>query len=181
MGPILRWRGGDTVHIAVRKTASNGDTLHPIWHGIILAGETWMVVPGLKASMASALMAMYEYKFKVNQNGKPTGNHKAILGSKEQARRIRCAGSIDAKEPRAFSYDRDYVRVAEPTDGLKNPNAGKKKKTGQAPKKQSATNKPALKRTVGDFIDALSEDGVVAAVAVARCGPRMKMSPDGLA
>ena len=49
---------------------------------------------------------MYEYKFKVNQNG--TYWYHSHSGLQEQAG-VYGALVIDAKEPEPFSYDRDYV------------------------------------------------------------------------
>ncbi|MEH6502188.1 MAG: multicopper oxidase domain-containing protein, partial [Pseudoalteromonas distincta] len=64
-GPILRWREGDTVTLRVRNRLKEDTSIH--WHGIILPANM-DGVPGLSFH-GIAPDGMYEYKFKVNQNG----------------------------------------------------------------------------------------------------------------
>lgn len=81
---------------------------------------------------------------------------------------------IDAKEPEPFSYDRDYVvLLSDWTD--ENPTRVLAKL-----KKQSDYYNQH-KRTVGDFIDDVSEMGWSAAVADRKMWAEMKMSPTDLA
>lgn len=56
--------------------------------------------------MARVPDGMYEYKFKVNQNGNPYWYH-SHWGCR--SRSAYGALVIDAKEPEPFSDDRDYV------------------------------------------------------------------------
>ncbi|WP_425088532.1 copper resistance system multicopper oxidase [Stutzerimonas stutzeri] len=91
-----------------------------------------------------------------------------------QDRYGRLGDGIDAKEPEPFSYDRDYVvLLSDWTD--ENPTRVLAKL-----KKQSDYYNQH-KRTVGDFIDDVSEMGWSAAVADRKMWAEMKMSPTDLA
>ena len=166
-GPILRWREGDTVTLRVRNRLKEDTSIH--WHGIILPANM-NGVPGLSFH-GIAPDGMYEYKFKVNQNG--TYWYHSHSGLQEQVG-VYGALVIDAKEPEPFSYDRDYVvLLSDWTD--ENPTRVLAKL-----KKQSDYYNQH-KRTVGDFIDDVSEMGWSAAVADRKMWAEMKMSPTDLA
>jgi len=166
-GPILRWREGDTVTLRVRNRLKEDTSIH--WHGIILPANM-DGVPGLSFH-GIAPDGMYEYKFKVNQNG--TYWYHSHSGLQEQLG-VYGALVIDAKEPEPFSYDRDYVvLLSDWTD--ENPTRVLAKL-----KKQSDYYNQH-KRTVGDFIDDVSEMGWSAAVADRKMWAEMKMSPTDLA
>ena len=166
-GPILRWREGDTVTLRVRNRLKEDTSIH--WHGIILPANM-DGVPGLSFH-GIAPDGMYEYKFKVNQNG--TYWYHSHSGLQEQVG-VYGALVIDAKEPEPFSYDRDYVvLLSDWTD--ENPTRVLAKL-----KKQSDYYNQH-KRTVGDFIDDVSEMGWSAAVADRKMWAEMKMSPTDLA
>jgi CopA family copper-resistance protein len=166
-GPILRWREGDTVTLRVRNRLKEDTSIH--WHGIILPANM-DGVPGLSFH-GIAPDGMYEYKFKVNQNG--TYWYHSHSGLQEQVG-VYGALVIDAKEPEPFSYDRDYVvLLSDWTD--ENPTRVLAKL-----KKQSDYYNQH-KRTVGDFIDDVSEMGFSAAVADRKMWAEMKMSPTDLA
>jgi CopA family copper-resistance protein len=166
-GPILRWREGDTVTLRVRNRLKEDTSIH--WHGIILPANM-DGVPGLSFH-GIAPDGMYEYKFKVNQNG--TYWYHSHSGLQEQVGVYGALG-IDAKEPEPFSYDRDYVvLLSDWTD--ENPTRVLAKL-----KKQSDYYNQH-KRTVGDFIDDVSEMGWSAAVADRKMWAEMKMSPTDLA
>lgn len=166
-GPILRWREGDTVTLRVRNRLKEDTSIH--WHGIILPANM-DGVPGLSFH-GIAPDGMYEYKFKVNQNG--TYWYHSHSGLQEQLG-VYGALVIDAKEPEPFSYDRDYVvLLSDWTD--ENPTRVLAKL-----KKQSDYYN-YHKRTVGDFINDVSEMGWSAAVADRKMWAEMKMSPTDLA
>ena len=166
-GPILRWREGDTVTLRVRNRLKEDTSIH--WHGIILPANM-DGVPGLSFH-GIAPDGMYEYKFKVNQNG--TYWYHSHSGLQEQLG-VYGALVIDAKEPEPFSYDRDYVvLLSDWTD--ENPTRVLAKL-----KKQSDYYNQH-KRTVGDFINDVSEMGWSAAVADRKMWAEMKMSPTDLA
>ncbi len=166
-GPILRWREGDTVTLRVRNRLKEDTSIH--WHGIILPANM-DGVPGLSFH-GIAPDGMYEYKFKVNQNG--TYWYHSHSGLQEQVG-VYGALVIDAKEPEPFSYDRDYVvLLSDWTD--ENP------ARVLAKLKKQSDYYNYHKRTVGDFINDVSEMGWSAAVADRKMWAEMKMSPTDLA
>ncbi len=101
-GPTLRWREGDNVTLRVRNRLAEDTSIH--WHGIILPANM-DGVPGLSFE-GIAPGGLYEYRFKVRQNG--TYWYHSHSGLQEQAG-VYGALVIDAREPEPFSYDRDYV------------------------------------------------------------------------
>jgi len=166
-GPILRWREGETVTLRVRNRLKEDTSIH--WHGIILPANM-DGVPGLSFH-GIAPDGMYEYKFKVNQNG--TYWYHSHSGLQEQLG-VYGALVIDAKEPEPFSYDRDYVvLLSDWTD--ENP------ARVLAKLKKQSDYYNYHKRTVGDFINDVSEMGWSAAVADRKMWAKMKMTPTDLA
>ncbi|WP_271197954.1 copper resistance system multicopper oxidase [Pseudomonas turukhanskensis] len=166
-GPILRWREGDTVTLRVKNRLTEDTSTH--WHGIILPANM-DGVPGLSFH-GIAPDGMYEYKFKVNQNG--TYWYHSHSGLQEQIG-VYGALVIDAKEPEPFSYDRDYVvMLTDWTDEDPTRLLAKLKKQSDYYNQH--------KRTVGDFINDVSEQGWSAAVADRKMWAEMKMSPTDLA
>lgn len=166
-GPILRWREGETVTLRVRNRLKEDTSIH--WHGIILPANM-DGVPGLSFH-GIAPDGMYEYKFKVNQNG--TYWYHSHSGLQEQVG-VYGALVIDAKESEPFTYDRDYVvLLSDWTD--ENP----ARVLAKLKKQSDYYNQH--KRTVGDFIDDVSEMGWSAAVADRKMWAQMKMSPTDLA
>ncbi|QQE86639.1 copper resistance system multicopper oxidase [Pseudomonas putida] len=166
-GPILRWREGDTVTLRVRNRLKQDTSIH--WHGIILPANM-DGVPGLSFH-GIAPDGMYEYRFKVHQNG--TYWYHSHSGLQEQVG-VYGALVIDAKDPEPFTYDRDYVvMLSDWTDA--NPAQVLSKL-----KKQSDYYN-FHKRTVGDFVDDVSEKGWSGAVADRKMWAEMKMSPTDLA
>ncbi|WP_323113743.1 copper resistance system multicopper oxidase [Pseudomonas guariconensis] len=166
-GPTLRWREGDTVTLRVRNRLKQDTSIH--WHGIILPANM-DGVPGLSFH-GIAPDGMYEYRFKVQQNG--TYWYHSHSGLQEQIG-VYGALVIDAKEPEPFTYDRDYVVMLsdwtdeEPAQVL------------STLKKQSGYYN-FHKRTVGDFVDDVSEMGWSATMADRTMWAEMKMSPTDLA
>ncbi|WP_406820768.1 copper resistance system multicopper oxidase [Pseudomonas sp. KnCO4] len=166
-GPILRWREGDTVTLRVRNRLQQDTSIH--WHGIILPANM-DGVPGLSFH-GIAPDGMYEYRFKVQQNG--TYWYHSHSGFQEQVG-VYGALVIDAKEPEPFSYDRDYVVML--SDWTDEDPARVLSKL----KKQSDYYN-YHKRTVGDFVNDVSEMGWAAALADRKMWAEMKMSPTDLA
>ncbi len=166
-GPILRWREGDTVTLRVRNRLQQDTSIH--WHGIILPANM-DGVPGLSFH-GIAPDGMYEYRFKVQQNG--TYWYHSHSGFQEQVG-VYGALVIDAKEPEPFSYDRDYVVML--SDWTDEDPARVLSKL----KKQSDYYN-YHKRTVGDFVNDVSEMGWSAALADRKMWAEMKMSPTDLA
>ena len=166
-GPILRWREGDTVTLRVKNRLKEDTSIH--WHGIILPANM-DGVPGLSFH-GIAPDGMYEYRFKVRQNG--TYWYHSHSGLQEQAG-VYGPIVIDAKVPEPFQYDRDYVvMLSDWTD--------EDPARVMAKLKKQSDYYNFHKRTVGDFIDDVSEQGWAAAVADRKMWAEMKMSPTDLA
>lgn len=166
-GPTLRWREGDNVTLRVRNRLAEDTSIH--WHGIILPANM-DGVPGLSFE-GIAPGGLYEYRFKVRQNG--TYWYHSHSGLQEQAG-VYGALVIDAREPEPFSYDRDYVVL------LSDWSDEKLQRILAKLKKQSDYYN-FHKRTVGDFIDDVSADGWAATLADRKMWAEMKMSPTDLA
>ena len=166
-GPLLRWREGETVTLRVKNRLDQDTSIH--WHGILLPANM-DGVPGLSFH-GIAPDGMYEYRFKVRQNG--TYWYHSHSGLQEQAG-VYGPIVIDSKEPEPFQYDRDYVVML--TDW-----------TDEDPGRVMAKLKKQSdyynhhKRTVGDFIDDVSEKGWAATVADRKMWAEMKMNPTDLA
>tara|TARA_B100001059_G_C17826227_1_gene581548 strand:+ start:12 stop:1778 length:1767 start_codon:yes stop_codon:yes gene_type:complete len=166
-GPILRWREGDTVTLRVRNRLKEDTSIH--WHGIILPANM-DGVPGLSFA-GIAPDGIYEYTFKLNQNG--TYWYHSHSGLQEQ---VGVYGPliIDAIEPEPFAYDRDYVvMLSDWTDEDPDRVLSKLKKQSDYYNYH--------KRTVGDFVDDVGEKGLSATLADRKMWAEMKMSPTDLA
>ncbi|EKI2990926.1 copper resistance system multicopper oxidase [Pseudomonas aeruginosa] len=166
-GPTLRWREGDNVTLRVRNRLAEDTSIH--WHGIILPANM-DGVPGLSFE-GIAPGGLYEYRFKVRQNG--TYWYHSHSGLQEQAG-VYGALVIDAREPEPFSYDRDYVVL------LSDWSDEEPQRILAKLKKQSDYYN-FHKRTVGDFIDDVSANGWAATLADRKMWAEMKMSPTDLA
>lgn len=166
-GPILRWREGDTVTLRVKNRLQEDTSIH--WHGIILPANM-DGVPGLSFH-GIAPDGMYEYRFTLNQNG--TYWYHSHSGLQEQLG-VYGAIIIDAKQPEPFQYDREHVLML--TDW-----------TDEQPARVLAKLKKQSdyynfhQRTVGDFINAVSDKGWNATVADRVMWAEMNMSPTDLA
>jgi CopA family copper-resistance protein len=165
-GPILRWREGDTVTLRVRNRLKQDTSIH--WHGIILPANM-DGVPGLSFH-GIAPDGMYEYKFKVHQNG--TYWYHSHSGLQEQVG-VYGALVIDAKEPEPFTYDRDYVVML--SDWTDEDPAG----AVQAQEAVGLLQLPQAHRW--RLRRRRSEMGWSAAVADRKMWAEMKMSPTDLA
>ena len=165
-GPLLRWREGETVTLRVKNRLDQDTSIH--WHGIILPANM-DGVPGLSFH-GIAPDGMYEYKFKVHQNG--TYWYHSHSGFQEQ---VGVYGPIviDSKEPEPFQYNRDYVvMLSDWTDEDPGRVLAKLKKQSDYYNHH--------KRTVGDFIDDVSQKGWSATVANRKMWAEMKMNPTDL-
>ncbi|MFB8830484.1 copper resistance system multicopper oxidase [Azotobacter sp. CWF10] len=166
-GPTLRWREGDTVTLRVRNRLDEDTSIH--WHGILLPANM-DGVPGLSFD-GIAPGGLYEYRFKVRQNG--TYWYHSHSGFQEQTG-VYGALIIDPREPEPFQYERDYVvMLSDWTD--ENPARVLKKL-----KKQSDYYN-FNKRTLGDLIKDVGEYGWAATVAERRAWAAMNMTPTDLA
>ncbi|WP_312800403.1 copper resistance system multicopper oxidase [Pseudomonas sp.] len=166
-GPLLRWREGDTVTLRVRNRLKDTTSIH--WHGIILPANM-DGVPGLSFHGIEP-DGMYVYRFKVKQNG--TYWYHSHSGFQEQSG-VYGPLVIDAKDPEPFTYDRDYVVML--TDWTDEDPVRLMKKL-----KKQADYYNFNKRTVGDFINDVSEKGWSATMADRKMWAEMKMNPTDLA
>lgn len=166
-GPLLRWREGDTVTLRVRNKLNTDTSIH--WHGILLPANM-DGVPGLSFQGIEP-GGLYVYQFKVRQHG--TYWYHSHSGFQEQSG-VYGPLVIDAKEPEPFQYDRDYVVML--SDWSDEDAVGLMKTL----KKQSGYYN-YHKRTVGDFIHDVSENGWGATVADRTMWAEMKMNPTDLA
>jgi CopA family copper-resistance protein len=166
-GPLLRWREGDTVTLRVRNRLKDSTSIH--WHGILLPANM-DGVPGLSFHGIEP-GGVYVYQFKVRQHG--TYWYHSHSGLQEQAG-VYGPLVIDAREPEPFQYDRDYVVML--SDWTDEDPASLMKTL----KKQSDYYNDH-KRTVGDFIDDVSDKGWGATVADRTMWAEMKMNPTDIA
>ncbi|MBV4475256.1 copper resistance system multicopper oxidase [Pseudomonas botevensis] len=166
-GPLLRWREGDTVTLRVRNRLKDSTSIH--WHGILLPANM-DGVPGLSFHGIEP-GGVYVYQFKVRQNG--TYWYHSHSGLQEQAG-VYGPLVIDAKEPEPFQYDRDYVVML--SDWTDEDPASLMKTL-----KQQSDYYNFHKRTVGDFIHDVSENGWGATVADRRMWAQMNMNPTDIA
>ncbi|MFJ4605447.1 copper resistance system multicopper oxidase [Pseudomonas atacamensis] len=166
-GPLLRWREGDTVTLRVRNRLTADTSIH--WHGILLPANM-DGVPGLSFHGIEP-GGVYVYQFKVRQHG--TYWYHSHSGLQEQAG-VYGPLVIEAKEPEPFQYDRDYVVMLSDW-------------TDEDPARLMKTLKKQSdyynfhKRTVGDFINDVSEKGWGATVADRTMWAQMNMNPTDIA
>lgn len=166
-GPLLRWREGDTVTLRVRNRLREDTSIH--WHGILLPANM-DGVPGFSFA-GIAPDGLYEYKFKVRQSG--TYWYHSHSGFQEQ---LGVYGPlvIDPREPEPFHYERDYVvMLSDWTDESPARVLAKLKK--------QADYYNQHRRTVGDFITDVAEQGWRDTLSERWAWARMNMSPTDLA
>ncbi|MGK9047088.1 copper resistance system multicopper oxidase [Stutzerimonas chloritidismutans] len=166
-GPLLRWREGDTVTLRVRNRLPHDTSIH--WHGILLPANM-DGVPGFSFA-GIAPDGMYEYRFKVVQSG--TYWYHSHSGFQEQLG-VYGALIIDPKEPEPFSYDRDYVVfLSDWTD------ESPARVLAKLKKRSDYYNQG--RRTLGDFIDDVADNGWSDTVSERWAWAKMNMSPTDLA
>jgi CopA family copper-resistance protein len=170
--PILRWREGTTVNLRVRNALPTGSihghqtSIH--WHGILLPANM-DGVPGISFD-GIARGETYHYRFEINQGG--TYWYHSHSAFQEQAG-LYGALVIDPIEPEPFAYDRDYVVLLtdwtdlNPTDLF-------------ARLKKMSDHDNYSKRTVGDFLRDVGEDGLQDTVRNRLMWGEMRMTPTDL-
>jgi len=166
-GPLLRWREGDTVTLRVRNRLDQDTSIH--WHGILLPANM-DGVPGLSfAGIAPG--GDYRYQFTLRQSG--TYWYHSHSGLQEQAG-VYGAIVIEPREPQVHRYQRDHVLLFSDW-------------SDQTPEALLATLKKQSdafnyhKRTLGDFIDDVAQNGWGSTVDERLGWARMRMSPTDLA
>ncbi|MBD3737382.1 MAG: copper resistance system multicopper oxidase [Pseudomonas balearica] len=166
-GPLLRWREGDTVTLRVRNRLPQDTSIH--WHGILLPANM-DGVPGFSFA-GIAPDGMYEYRFKVKQSG--TYWYHSHSAFQEQ---LGVYGPliIDPLEPEPFAYDRDYVVfLSDWTD------ESPARVLAKLKKRSDYYNRG--RRTLGDFIDDVADNGWTDTVSERWAWAKMNMSPTDLA
>ena len=166
-GPLLRWREGDTVTLRVRNRLPQDTSIH--WHGILLPANM-DGVPGFSFA-GIAPDGMYEYRFKVKQSG--TYWYHSHSAFQEQ---LGVYGPliIDPLEPEPFAYDRDYVVfLSDWTD------ESPARVLAKLKKRSDYYNRG--RRTLGDFIDDVADNGWTDTISERWAWAKMNMSPTDLA
>lgn len=170
--PLLRWREGTTVNLyvsnALPRESIHGDNTSIHWHGILLPANM-DGVPGLSFD-GIGRGETYHYRFDVRQGG--TYWYHSHSAFQEQAG-LYGPLIIDPIEPEPFSYDRDYVVMLTDWTDL-DPTA-----LFDRLKKMSDYDN-YYKRTVGDFIDDVQQQGLPATAKNRLMWGEMRMAPSDL-
>lgn len=162
--PILRWREGDTVTLRVANHLRDASTsIH--WHGILLPANM-DGVPGLSFD-GIAPGETYSYRFQLNQAGTYWYHSHSML--QEQAG-LYGAIIVDPREPAPFRYDREHVVLLSDWTDM-DPVALFRRM------KKMAEHDNYYKRTVGDFMRDVGEDGLSATLQDRGMWGRMRMTP----
>ncbi|MDA0425737.1 copper resistance system multicopper oxidase [Stutzerimonas frequens] len=166
-GPLLRWREGDTVTLRVRNRLPHDTSIH--WHGILLPANM-DGVPGFSFA-GIAPDGMYEYRFTVKQSG--TYWYHSHSAFQEQLG-VYGALIIDPEEPEPFAYDRDYVVfLSDWTD------ESPARVLAKLKKRSDYYNQG--RRTLGDFIEDVADNGWTDTISERWAWAKMNMSPTDLA
>jgi CopA family copper-resistance protein len=161
--PILRWREGDTVTLAVSNRLSVPSSIH--WHGIRVPSPM-DGVPGLSFS-GIAPSETFIYRFPVRQSG--TYWYHSHSGFQEQTG-VYGPIVIEPKGGYAQPFDRDYVvMLSDWSDD--NPD------TIVSNLKFQSDYYNYGQRTVGTFLDDAEQKGLAATVANRLEWGKMRMSP----
>ena len=162
-GPILRWREGDTVTLAVTNRLKEATSIH--WHGIRTPSDM-DGVPGLSfAGIAPG--ETFVYRFPVRQSGtywyhshsrfqEQTGHYGALI--------------VDPQEKHPVEFDREYVIVLSDW-------TNEDPETILSNLKQQSDFYNYHQRTVGTFISDAHSKGLKAAISDRLIWGRMNMSP----
>ena len=166
-GPLLRWREGDTVTLRVRNRLPQDTSIH--WHGILLPANM-DGVPGFSFA-GIAPDGLYEYRFNVKQSG--TYWYHSHSAFQEQ---LGVYGPliIDPKEPEPFAYDRDYVVMLSDW-------SDESPARVLAKLKKQADYYNRGRRTLGDFINDVADQGWSETLSDRWAWAKMNMSPTDLA
>jgi len=165
--PTLRWREGDTVTLRVANDFDEDTSIH--WHGILLPANM-DGVPGLSFHGIRP-GETYVYRFQVRQAG--TYWYHSHSGFQEQ-RGVYGPLIIEPRESEPFSYDREHVvMLSDWTD--ENP------ERVFAKLKKQAHYYNFNRRTFGDFVHDVGEDGLGTTIAERAAWGEMRMSPSDIA
>ena len=161
--PILRWREGDTVTLAVTNRLSEPSSIH--WHGILVPNPM-DGVPGLTfAGIPPG--ETFVYRFSVHQSG--TYWYHSHSAFQEQTG-LYGPLVIDPKGGYAQPFDRDYVvMLSDWTDTSP--------ETIVSNLKFQSDYYNFQQRTVGTFFDDVAKNGLAATVSDRLMWGQMRMSP----
>ena len=165
--PLLRWREGDTVTLRVANALREDTSIH--WHGMLLPANM-DGVPGLSFHGIRPGEA-YLYRFNVRQSGTYWYHAHSSL---QEAVGVYGAIVIDPAGPDPVSADRDHVVLLSDWSD-EDPHSILRKLRIQADYYN------LHKRTVGDFLRDVHNDGLDATLADRKAWGRMRMSPTDLA
>jgi len=165
--PLLRFRQGQEVELRVTNRLKERASIH--WHGILLPNEM-DGVPGVTFKGIDP-GETFVYRFPLRQSG--TYWYHSHSGMQEQ---LGLYGPlvIDPAQPEPFAYDREYVVVlsdwtfANPERLLAN-------------LKKQSTFSNQQQRTLGDFFDDVSSQGLERAWAERVAWGKMRMDPTDIA
>jgi len=165
--PLLRWREGDTVTIKVTNHLKVPTSIH--WHGIILP-NAMDGVPGMTFD-GIAPGETFTYQFPVRQSG--TYWYHSHSGFQEQTG-LYGPIIIEPRTPAPYHYDREYVVMFSDwtDDSPEHVQSRLKKMDGYYNYAQP---------TLGDFIQAVRQEGWAKAWQERAMWERMRMSPHDLA
>jgi CopA family copper-resistance protein len=165
--PLLRWREGDTVTLRVANTLREDASIH--WHGIILPANM-DGVPGLSFHGIPP-GETYTYRFHVRQGG--TYWYHSHSGFQEQ-QGVYGPLIIEPASPEPFKYDREHtILLSDWTDEKPERVFGKLKK--------QSDYYNFNKRTLGDFLRDVREQGLSRTLEDRQMWGEMRMNPTDLA
>ncbi|WP_372016896.1 copper resistance system multicopper oxidase [Pseudoxanthomonas sp. 10H] len=165
--PILRWREGDTVALRVANRLADAPTsIH--WHGILLPANM-DGVPGMSFD-GIAPGESWLYRFTLRQSGTYWYHSHSMF--QEQAG-LYGAIIVDPLQPPPYRHDREHVLLLSDWTDLAPASLFRRLK-----KAPSYDNH--YKRTVGDFVRDVGEDGLRATLADRGMWGRMRMTPSDL-
>ncbi len=165
--PALRWKEGDTVTLRVANTLDEDASIH--WHGILLPANM-DGVPGLSFHGIRP-RETYTYRFTVRQGG--TYWYHSHSGFQEQ-QGVYGSLVIEPREPDPFRSDREHVILLSDW-------------TDEDPKRVFAKLKKQSdyynfhKRTFGDFMRDVREQGLARTIEDRRVWGQMRMNATDLA
>lgn len=166
-GPILRWREGDTVTLAVTNRLKHATSIH--WHGVRVPADM-DGVPGLSfAGIAPG--ETFHYRFPVRQSG--TYWYHSHSGFQEQTGLIGVL-IIDPRDRDPVEFDKEYVvLLSDWTDT--NP------ETIFSNLKQQSDYYNYHRRTLPNFISTVAKNGFGTTASDRLAWARMNMSPTDIA
>ena len=167
-GPLIHLREGDDVTIRVTNTMDEDTSVH--WHGFIVPFE-YDGVPGVNFP-GIAPGETFTYRFKVRQNG--TYWYHSHTGYQENQGLYGPIVIEPASGKDPFEYDRDVIVVL--SDWPESDPAVQFDKL----KKMGAEYFNYQRRTFGDFVRDIAEDGLVETLRGRVAWAEMGMTPDDL-